>query len=121
MELDESTKLRQAIVDIVLQRHATPEKRDEFKKCYDMSVQDWARQMRRVEEHGDDICIEYFARHFKLFFRVYSPVLDNPLQFPTYLDKGISEWADVTSVFRIAHLPCEPGSNEVRQRRYVPV
>ena len=122
MESDGSTmKLRQAIVDIVLQRHPTPEQREQFEKCYGVSVQDWARRMRRVEEHGDDVVIEYFARHFKLVFRVYSPVLDNPLQFPTYFDMGITRWRDVTSVFRIAHLPCEPGSKEVHRHRYVPV
>lgn len=122
MEPDGSTmKLRQAIVDIVLQRHATPEQREQFEKCYGVSVQDWARRMRRIEESGDDICIEYFARHFKLFFRVYSPMLDNPLQFPTYFDMGITKWTDVTSVFRIAHLPCEPESKVVKRHRYVPV
>jgi len=124
-------KLRQAIVSIVEQRHTTEEQCRQFKNCYGKSVQDWAREMRKEEQHGDEVCIEYFARHFRRNFRVYSPVLENPLQFPTYLEMGVSshrdvgrggaQWLGATSVFRIAHLPCEPGSNEVRRQYYVPV
>jgi hypothetical protein len=112
-------KLRQAIVGIVERKHTTEDQCGQFKNCYGKSVQDWAREMRKEEQHGDEVCIEYFARHFKLNFRVYSPVLENPLEFPTYLEMGVS--LNATSVFRIAHLPCEPGSKEVRREYYVPV
>ena len=80
--------LRSAIVDMVEQMHATPEQREQCEGYYGKPVQGWAREMRKPGTPGDEICIEYFARHFKLSFRVYSPVLKRPLQFPTYLDMG---------------------------------
>ena len=116
--------LRSAIVDMVEQKHATPEQREQFEGYYGKPVQGWAREMREPSTPGDEICIEYFARHFKLSFRVYSPVLKRPLQFPTYLDMGgeISSGQQLAlSVFRIAHLPCEPGQTDVWRLRFVPL
>ena len=102
----------------------SPEQREQFEGYYGKPVQGWAREMREPSTPGDEICIEYFARHFKLSFRVYSPVLKRPLQFPTYLDMGgeISSGQQLAlSVFRIAHLPCEPGQTGVWRLRFVPL
>ena len=85
-------------------------------------MEDWARRMRG-EAHGDEVCIEYFARHFRVNIRVHTPLCDSgkPLQFPMYLDQGETFARPVVdkSIYRIAHLPVQPHS-DVRHH-YVPV
>ena len=112
-------KLRLSIVRMVLEKHQTTEQLQTFEKCWNESVGDWARRMREQEDYGDTVCIEYFARHFRVTIRVYTPVCEQPLQFPMYLEQQEEIVVD-KSVYRIAHVPFKPGE-EVRPNYYVPV
>jgi len=120
-------QLRNSIVHIVLQRHQTKEERQRFEEYWKESVQDWVRRMREGA-FGDAVCVEYFAQHFDVNIRVYTPVCAEPLQFPMYLDDFEAHMRTVVdapppcplSVYGIAHVPFEPGK-EVRPNYYVPV
>ena len=81
-----------------------------------------------VTSFGDAVCIEYFARHFDVNIRVYTPVCAEPLQFPMYLDDLETHMRTVVdappscplSVYRLTHLTFESGK-EVRPNYSVPV
>lgn len=114
-------KLRRSIVRIVLEKHQTEEQLQIFQKCWKESVGDWARRMQEQEDYGDTVCIEYFARHFRVTIRVYTPVCQDPLQFPMYLEQQEEiVVGNIKSVYRIAHVPLKSGE-EVRPNYYVPV
>ena len=115
-------KLREAIVRLVLLKHTTPNDCQRFRNLYGEPLQEWARRMILPEEPGDAICIEYFARHFRVSIRLYSPARDNPVQFPLLLGVGDDTTSQqvATSVYRIAHVPFEPG-RVVNKHHYVPI
>jgi hypothetical protein len=115
---DKMEKLRPSIVRMVLEKHQTKEQLQTFEECWKESVGDWARRMQE-QDYGDTVCIEYFARHFRVTIRVYTPVREEPLQFPMYLEQQEEIVVD-KSVYRIAHVPFKPGE-EVRPNYYVPV
>jgi len=116
-------RLRTSIVRIVLLKHDTQEKRQQFYEYTKESVHDWARRMCMKGEPGDLVCIEYFARHFRVNIRVYSPICEKPIQFPTYLDQGVLSSKPLfdTSLYRLAHVPFEPGALSPRTIHYLPV
>jgi hypothetical protein len=114
-------QLRHSIVRMVLEKHQTKEQLQTFEKCWNESVEDWARRMKKEEEYGDTVCIEYFARHFRVTIRVHTPVCEEPLQFPMYLEQQEEiVVGNIKSVYRIAHVPFKSGE-EVRPNYYVPV
>ncbi len=119
----ESTdKLREAIVRIVLLKHTTTEECERFSRQYGVVVQDWATRMLSLEEPGDEVCLEYFARHFRVCIWLYSPVCDHPLQFPMYLGQVGDQMSSTVgdSVYRIAHMPFEP-PDIVNLHHYLPL
>jgi hypothetical protein len=119
-------KLREAIVRLVLLKHTTPNDCQRFRNLYGEPLQEWARRMILPEVPGDTICIEYFARHFlrrqNVSIRLYSPALDNPVQFPLFLGVGDDTTSQqvAKSVYRITHVPFEPW-REVNTHHYVPI
>ena len=116
-------RLRASIVRIVLLKHDTQEKRQQFYVYTKESVQDWARRMCMDGEPGDPVCIEYFARHFRVNIRVYSSICEEPIQFPTYLDQGVLSSKPLfdTSLYRLAHVPFEPGALVSCANHYLPI
>jgi len=119
---DSILKLREAIVRIVLLKHTTTQEGERFRGQYGVGVQEWAARMLSPEEPGDEICLEYFARHFHVCIWLYSPVCDCPLQFPMYLGQVGDQMSKRVgdSVYRIAHLPFEP-QDIVHLHHYVPM
>jgi len=65
--------------------------------------------MRKEGECGDAVCIEYFARHFKVKIRLHTCLCKKPLQFPMLLEhKQEPIPVDGESFYRIAHMHVEP-------------
>jgi hypothetical protein len=103
-----SLNLRAAIVTMVLQKHQTEEELKVFHELYEEYLSQWAERMCNEGEYGDAVCIEYFARHFKVKIRLHTCSCKEPLQFPMFLElKQEQIPVDGETFYRIAHMHVE--------------